>query len=920
MNRNWNKLAERALTLAPRPILCVAINYLELMTHCPASSRDLRALWRAVVIWSFALALTGSAATPVITGFSPAHGRPGTQVTITGSNFSDPVLVEFGDQRKAAFVRISNSQLVAVVPEDGVTAQIRVTPASGSVGTSAGTFFVAPRIDDFSPGRGSTTTTITINGANFLSGANNTTVRFGSVTSAVVNVTAATQLRVGVPAGISNAVIYVSTLAGTATSRVDFVSTTLPVIENFTPLNGLPGKAVPVVINGANFTPVTTVRFNGVSSPFTRTADTQISTTIPAGATTGKITVTGSNGTGTSELDFVVGPTIDNDPPFFPPFNPMAGQPGDWIVVYGNDFSGLTNVSFNGVLACGVAFPNPGCANIIQTAQSQLQARVPVGAKTGPIKVLTTNGEAISPVDFTVGPWIDYLSTTNGPVGMDVVIFGAGFAQGATQVRFGTVQTAAPVFTAPTQFIVKVPNGATNAPFTVSTSVGTNVTPYKFLVTTAIPLVDDFEPKAGPQGTAIQIRGAKFTGATGVTIGGVAVVNPQITADTLILATVPPGVKSGPVRVSNGSGTGVSGQTFHAPPWVSSVSPLSGRAGDFIALQGTNLLEVQNVYFGPAPATLSSITANGLQARLPLDARTGPVTLHAPGGSFVSSNTFVVLPRIIDFQPRLGPVGSTVTITGTSFFNVTNVQFNGVSATHTVVSPQELQATVPVGATTGLIRVATVDGEAFSAIAFTVTQPADLRVTEVLSTNLATPPQLVTYTTTVTNAGPSIQTGVTLTNTFHPGLALQSAAPSQGNCGIAGNVVTCALGILTNNHAATVTITVNVISSGVFTNTVTVRSIEGDPQPGNNTVNNTLVAATLAERTLDIELLSAPPRAVVTWPSSPVPFKLQSAPEFLPTGAIWTAITPLPAPVNGTNRFTNASPTAAGRFYRLRYP
>lgn len=882
------------------------------MSHFPASSRDSRPLWRVVVALTFALALTGLAETPVISGFSPTNGRPGTQVTINGSKFSDSVLVEFGDQRKAAFVRISNSQLVAVVPEDGVTAQIRVTPASGSVGTSAGTFIVAPRINDFSPGRGSTTTTITINGANFISGANNTIVRFGSVTSSVVNVTAATQIQVGVPAGISNAVIYVSTLAGTATSRVDFVSTTLPVIEEFSPLNGLPGKSVPVVINGANFTPVTSVKFNGVTSPFTRTADTQISTTIPANATTGKITVTGSNGTGTSELDFIVGPTIDNDPPFFPPFNPMAGKPGEFVVIYGNDFSGLTNVSFNGVLV--------GAANLVQTANNQVQAKIPTGATTGKVKVLTTNGEAISPVDFTIGPLIESLSKTNGPVGSDLTIYGAGFTANATQVKFGTVAATPFSYPANNQFIVKVPNGATNAPITVSTSVGTNVTPYKFLVTTAIPLVDDFEPKSGPQGTAIQIRGAKFTGATGVTIGGVPVVNPQITADTLILATVPPGVKSGPVRVSNGSGTGVSVQTFHAPPWVSSVSPLSGKVGDFIALQGTNLLEVQNVYFGPAPAVLSSITANGLLAQLPLGARTGPVTLHTPGGSFVSSNTFVVLPRVIDFQPRLGPVGATVTITGTSFYNVTNVQFNGVSATHTVVSPQEIQATVPIGATTGLIRVATVDGESFSAIAFTVTQPADLRVTEVLSTNFATPPQVVTYTTTVTNAGPSIQTGVTLTNTFHAGLALQSAVTSQGNCGIAGNVVACALGIITNNLAATVTITVNVTSSGVFTNSVTVRSIEGDPQPGNNTVNNTLVAATLAERKLDIELLSAPPRAVLTWPASPVPFKLQSAPDLPPAGAAWTTITPLPAPVNGTNRFTNTAPTSAGGFYRLRYP
>jgi len=888
----------------------VAFSDLELMLSYSIPSPFHRLLPGAALLCG--AALSSQAANPVISSFNPNNGRPGTVVTINGAAFTDAVKVEFGDSREAAFLRVSANQLVAVVPEDGLSGPIRVTPNSGSIGTSANPFWVAPRIDDFTPGSGSASTTITINGANFIAGAGFTLVHFGTNASPQVNVTATSQLQARVPAGISNAVLTVTTFAGAATSVVEFVTTTRPVIEEFTPANGLPGQGVPVVIFGANLLSATSVRFNGIASPFTATADNVINTTIPASATSGRLTVTSAAGTGTSLVDFVVGPTIDNNPPLSPPFTPMAGTPGETIIVWGNDFTGVTNVSFNGVLA--------GAANIQLLANNQVHVKIPNGATTGKVKVLTTNGEAISPVDFTIGPLIETFEPPYGPVGQSVVMNGGGFAANS-QVWFGTLPAASVFASPPTQLTAVVPAGATNALIRVVTAGWTNFSNTRFLVTTTLPLVDDFEPKTGPQGTTIQIRGAKFTGATQVTIGGVPVANLQVTADSLILATVPAGVTTGPVRVTNPSGTGVSLTIYNAPPWISSFTPASALAGAIISVRGTNFVGTTDLYFGTGRGNLQQITATEILVQVSTNARTGPFTLLGPGGSFVTTNSFTVLPRIIDFQPRLGPVGSTVTITGTSFFNVTNVTFfNNVSAAYTVTSPQQIVATVPAGATTGVIRVATVDGTADSPLPFTVTQPGDLRIAEVLSPNPALPAQLVTYTTSITNFGPSIQSGVRLTNSFAAGLALQSAVASQGACGIAGSVVSCNLGTLSNNFTATVTITASAALSGVYTNLVTVNSTEGDPQPANNSAQNTLVVATALERTLDIDLLSAPPRILVTWPFSGVPFKLQHTTALDDTNSPWITISPLSPPVNGTNRFTNAAPTAGGEYYRLRYP
>src|SRR6266513_2857894 len=64
-------------------------------------------------------------------------------------------------------------------------------------------------------------------------------------------------------------------------------------------------------------------------------------------------------------------------------------------------------------------------------------------------------------------------------------------------------------------------------------------------------------------------------------------------------------------------------------------------------------------------------------------------------------------PTITSFTPASGPVGTTVTISGTNFTGATAVTFNGTNATFTVIAATSIQAAVPAGATTGPISVTT---------------------------------------------------------------------------------------------------------------------------------------------------------------------------------------------------------------------
>lgn len=82
-------------------------------------------------------------------------------------------------------------------------------------------------------------------------------------------------------------------------------TTPAPVISSFAPASGLAGTTV--TITGTDFTGATTVRFNGINATsFSVVSDTQITAVVPAGASTGRISVATANGAAASTTDFAV--------------------------------------------------------------------------------------------------------------------------------------------------------------------------------------------------------------------------------------------------------------------------------------------------------------------------------------------------------------------------------------------------------------------------------------------------------------------------------------------------------------------------------------------------------------------------------------------------------------------------------------
>jgi len=85
---------------------------------------------------------------------------------------------------------------------------------------------------------------------------------------------------------------------------LQLASSLAPDITSFNPTSG--GAGTQVTLTGDRFTGSTAVAFNSTSAIFAVNSNTQITTSVPVGATTGKISVTNAGGTRSSAADFTV--------------------------------------------------------------------------------------------------------------------------------------------------------------------------------------------------------------------------------------------------------------------------------------------------------------------------------------------------------------------------------------------------------------------------------------------------------------------------------------------------------------------------------------------------------------------------------------------------------------------------------------
>ena len=165
-------------------------------------------------------------------------------------------------------------------------------------------------------------------------------------------------------------------------------------------------------------------------------------------------------------------------------------------------------------------------------------------------------------------------------------------------------------------------------------------------------------------------------------------------------------------------------------PYISGLSVASGPVGTAVTITGTHFGAAQGsstVTFNGKAATPTSWSDTSITAPVPVGASTGPVVVTV-GGVASNGSTFTVTsaatPTITNLAPNSGPVGASITITGTNFGatqgSSTVTFYNNQAATVTSWSATSIAVTVPAGATTGNV-VVTVGGVASNGVSFTLT-------------------------------------------------------------------------------------------------------------------------------------------------------------------------------------------------------
>ncbi|WP_143741216.1 DUF4082 domain-containing protein [Pontibacter ramchanderi] len=267
-----------------------------------------------------------------------------------------------------------------------------------------------------------------------------------------------------------------------------------PVIASFSPTSGKVGDQV--VISGSNLTGASAVAFNGVLALIRENSASSITVDVPAGATTGKISVSTPGGTVSSEASFTVTGETSGILPYVSITSPAnsssytapasvtisatASDP-DGTVVRVEFFQGNTKLGegTNGADGWSLVWNNVAAGSYALTARAT--DNTGLSATSEPINISVTS---IS----TSPPLVTSFSPPSGPVGESVLISGNNLST-TNKITFGPSNAEFTV-DGNGNLIAKVPavNGKlpSSVKITVTTPSGNNTTSDKFTITSGM--------------------------------------------------------------------------------------------------------------------------------------------------------------------------------------------------------------------------------------------------------------------------------------------------------------------------------------------------------------------------------------------------------------------------------------------------
>jgi|SRR5579862_2621280 len=180
-------------------------------------------------------------------------------------------------------------------------------------------------------------------------------------------------------------------------------------------------------------------------------------------------------------------------------------------------------------------------------------------------------------------------------------------------------------------------------------------------------VISGVTPSTAAVGATVTISGSNLQQTTAVAFGTVNA--PSFTVDpagTWVKVQIPSGVQAGqqtlaltvsdvqvnggPITIQSGPSTstahttttGASAKVVRAPK-ISLFSPAAGKIGARVTITGSNFTHVGWVKLGGVTAKFSPISTTRLTFTVPKTAHSGKISVHAAGGTGVSSGRFKVV-------------------------------------------------------------------------------------------------------------------------------------------------------------------------------------------------------------------------------------------------------------------------------------
>jgi len=452
-----------------------------------------------------------------------SHGRLGTT---TGSDAGDPAWVN------------------STVPFGPVTPALQLTSPNGGESWEVGSAHAItwssqgsiPSVDLFySIDNGVNWTTMGSSTAN--DGTENWTIPNTIASECLVRVSDAAD---GDPVDVSNAVFAI------------IPPPPAPTIDSFAPGSGAVGTEV--TISGSHFTGASVVKFNNVPvvTP-TVVSDAQVRAIVPAGATSGKISVTTAGGTATSADDFTV--TVSSSSTLsFSAAHDAYVRSSSANSSFGSASTLRVRKSSSETLNSYLKFDVAGVSGTVQSAKLRLYIS-DAGSDGGGVYVVSNTYQGSSSA-WTEGG----LKWSNAPAISGTALSSAGAVSVGNWVELDV--SAGVAGNGTYSFAVK--NNSSDVVYYTSDE-GTNRPELVVQYASGpppTPTISAFNPGSGPVGTVVTINGTALLGATLVQFNGTSAGSITVDSDTQIRAAVPSGATTGKVSVTTAGGAVVSTDDF----------------------------------------------------------------------------------------------------------------------------------------------------------------------------------------------------------------------------------------------------------------------------------------------------------------------------------------------------------------------